>query len=342
MQRRWKPQCLPTRKTISIVVLLSILVSLLAIPGCTTYKVDRNTVSSNQLVVNDKPSMDETAPATSIEQPSHGGANTTLSTETRERIESDLQNLAESSEMSVGVAFIDLTTGEIIDYQGSASFTSASMIKLLIAYAFLEQVENGSYTLDDYYTLQASDIVGGTGTLSSLGAGARITYREILTKMISVSDNTGANILINAVGMDSVNAAASKLELSATTLNRYMMDSNAMSNGIENYTSALDTALLFERIYNGSFVNPEASSLMLQALEAQEDIGGILNGLPPGVTFAHKTGTLNTVRHDGGIVEGDQPFVLVVLCGGSGFYEQGALSTMSRIASCVYTDATNG
>lgn len=244
-----------------------------------------------------------------------------------------LEALANASGMQVCTVVTDLRTGATAGYQSNEQMVSASMIKLVIAYAFLEQaVANGGYSLDGMYTLQPGDIVGGTGTLGSLGAGATVSYREILTKMISVSDNTGTNILIDAVGMDAVNATARNLGLTATQLNRHMMD----FNGTENYTSASDVAKLLEKAYNGTFVNAEGSALVMQALEAQQDIGGLLNGLPAGTVFAHKTGTLTTVRHDGGIVEGERPFVVVVLCGGAGFYEGGALSTMAQIASAAY------
>ena len=242
-----------------------------------------------------------------------------------------------ASGMQVGVAIVDLASGARGGYLADEPMVSASMIKLAIAYAFLEQVAAGNYSLDGYYTLQPSDIVGGTGTLSGYGAGAQVTYGEILNKMISVSDNTGANVLIDAVGMDAVNATARKLELSATQLNRYMMDTDAIAAGVENYTSANDVAALLEMAYNGSFVSPEYSSVVVEALEQQQDYGGIMAGLPADVTFAHKTGTLSTVRHDGGIVECERPFVLVTLCGGPGFYEQGALNAMAQIAGTTYS-----
>ena len=256
-----------------------------------------------------------------------------------EQASADMQAIAQASGMEVNAAVIDLTSGGVAGYRGSEPMVSASMIKLAIAYAFLERVQAGEYSLDAYYTLQSSDIVGGTGTLAGLGAGASVSYGELLNKMISVSDNTGANVLISAAGgMDAVNASARSLGLSATSLNRYMMDSSAMAAGIENYTSADDVAKLLQMAYEGTFVDASSSALVMQALEEQSDYGGVLAGLPSGVTFAHKTGTLSTVRHDGGIVEGDHPYALVVLCGGDGFYEQGALNAMAQIASATYAD----
>ena len=111
-----------------------------------------------------------------------------------------------------------------------------------------------------------------------------------------------------------------------------------MAQGIENYVSADDLAVLFRMVYNGTFVDSESSELVLQALEQQTDNAGIPQGLPADIVFAHKTGTLSNVRHDGGIVECGHPYVLVVLCSGSGFNEEGALFSMEQIASATYSE----
>ena len=247
-----------------------------------------------------------------------------------------IQGIGDSCGMDAGIAVIDLKTGARGGYQADDSMISASMIKLIIAEAFLQQVASGNIGLDEYYTLQSSDIVGGTGSLGGYGAGAQVTYGEMLNKMISESDNTATNIIIDRVGMDAVNAEADLLGLEGTKLNRYMMDYDAIAAGNENYVSANDVAQLLEMIYDGTFVDARCSDIMLQALEQQVDYGGIMAGLPDNVVFAHKTGTLDSVLHDGGIVEGEHPFVIVVLCGGPGFYVQGAMTTMAQVADAAY------
>ena len=255
------------------------------------------------------------------------------------KLNASIEGVAANTSMPIYVSVIDLPTGAVAGYQSDTRVMSASMIKMLIAHAFLEQVKAGAFSLDDTYTLKGSDIVGGTGTLCELGAGAEVTYREILMRMINVSDNTGTNILIDAVGMDAINEDAKRLKLKQTELNRHMMDYDAIAAGLDNYTCASDMAKLMRRVYKGTFVDADSSALVLEALRQQEDWCGIKNGLPEGTSFAHKTGTHTLVRHDGGIVEGDHPFVLVVLCGGDDtYYEQGALDAMANVASAVYAD----
>ena len=76
-----------------------------------------------------------------------------------------------------------------------------------------ELVEAGAFSLDDTYALQYSDFVGGTGSLSALGAGAEVSYREIVRRMICASDNTATN---NGEGQDSaLNADTTMVEAPA-------------------------------------------------------------------------------------------------------------------------------
>ncbi len=250
----------------------------------------------------------------------------------------DLTRIAQESGMDVCVSAVDLTSGAKATYQSDKKMLSASMIKLLIAETFLRQVSEGAHALDDVYVLKDSDIVGGAGSLGYRGAGAEVAYREVLKLMIAESDNTAANILIDACGMDAINAESKRLKLKCTELGRHMMDTQAAANGYDNYTCADDLAKLLRKVYNKTFVNEEMSALMLECLEAQTDNDCISTGLPAGTVFAHKTGSLANVRHDGGIVEGDKPFVIVVLCGGDGFSESAALRVMGQMGEVAYKD----
>ena len=240
--------------------------------------------------------------------------------------------------MDVSVSALNPVTGESVTYRSDKKMLSASMIKLLIAEAFLNQVSEGKHKLEDTYTLKESDIVGGTGSLGGRGAGAKVTKREMLKLMIAESDNVAANVLIDLCGMDAINAEAKRLGLKETKLGRHMMDTEAAEKGHDNYTSADDLMVLLKMVYDKTFVNEKMSAFMLECLEAQTDSTCISQGLPSGTVFAHKTGSLPTVRHDGGIVEGKTPFIIVALCGGKGFGAGNAQDTMAEIGKAAYED----
>ena len=240
--------------------------------------------------------------------------------------------------MLVEVAVRDLDSCMAVSVRGDERLPSASMIKLLVASCLLQRIEEGSAALDDTLALGPEDVVGGSGSLGWRGAGAVVSYRELLHAMIAESDNTATNALIGALGQDAINAEAHRLGLSCTSLGRRMMDEEARAAGVDNYTCANDMAAILQGVWTGEIAGAELRATMVDALEDQQDLGGILLGLPAGTVFAHKTGALADVRHDGGIVEGAHPYVLVVLCGGDGFYEQRALAVMAEVARIVHAD----
>lgn len=195
-------------------------------------------------------------------------------------------------------------------FDGSDRHVAASMIKLAIMGTLFDQESKGAINLSDSVTLQASDIAGGTGVIGSQGAGSTWTYHELLEHMIQDSDNTATNMLIDKLGMSAVNTWASSFGLKETQLNRQMMD---LDSGVENYMSAEDAAKILKAIWNGNFVSASASKDALAILEGQNETTGLEAGLPSGATFAHKTGTLDNVLNDGGIVETSKPFIIAVM-----------------------------
>ena len=199
-----------------------------------------------------------------------------------------------------------------VDVNGDEPFVSASIIKLAILGTLLDQAQSGALSLDDSVTVGPSDIVGGTGVIQASGAGGSYTYRQLAAYMIQDSDNVATNLIIDAVGMSAVNEYASEIGLTQTALNRRMMDFAA---GDENYTSANDVAHMLQLIYQGKLVSSDASEFALDLLKGQHDNAGLLEGLPAGSVFAHKTGTLDGVFNDGGIALDRNPYVMVVLSG---------------------------
>ena len=254
-----------------------------------------------------------------------------------DELKSEVESVLSDAVIDVGVVFVDLSDADRIagfSVNGDTPLVAASMIKLAVATEFLDEVETGEIAMEEPYTVQAGDIVGGTGSVQSAGAGSTYTYGELARLMISESDNVGANVLIERMGMDAVNAQMEELGLANTHLVRKMMDESAMAERKENLMSAQDAAVLLALVYQGKLVSPTASAFMLEALEAQTDSVGLTQGLPEGVEFAHKTGTLAQVKNDGGIVEAEKPYVLVMFC--SGADDATALELMGKVSKLVY------
>ena len=191
------------------------------------------------------------------------------------------------------------------DVNGDKPFVSASIIKLAILGTLLDQAQSGVLSLDGTVTVSPSDIVGGTGVIQASGAGESYTYRQLAAYMIQDSDNIATESDYRCgrhAGRERV--CELKFGLTQTVLNRRMMDFAA---GDENYTSANDVARMLQLIYQGKLVSSDMSEFALDLMKGQHDDAGLLEGLPVGSVFAHKTGTLDGVFNDGGIVLDQNP-----------------------------------
>jgi beta-lactamase class A len=80
----------------------------------------------------------------------------------------------------------------------------------------------------------------------------RVTNHDLAQFMVAVSDNAAANVLIDRVGRDNVNAMLRGLGLSKTMLRRQMMDVAAARQGGENVSTPREMVQLLETIYQAS------------------------------------------------------------------------------------------
>ena len=202
-------------------------------------------------------------------------------------------------------------------------FPAASVIKLPILAAVYLADRKGKIDINEVYKLKQSDKTGGSGMLKSTPAGREYTYKELLSLMVSKSDNTAANIFVEKLGFDYLNKAFADLGCLDTVINRRVCDLRARDQGIRNIISARDAAYLLEEIYRRRCVDREASEHMMQLLLNQEVDDRIPRYLPEITKVANKTGTIRGVVHDVGIIfvlPGD--FILCVLTEGAPGYAE--------------------
>jgi beta-lactamase class A len=151
--------------------------------------------------------------------------------------------------------------------------------------------------------------------------------------MITESDNIATNLLLDRIGMDSVNHRIQRLGFTDTVLRRRMMDFGAAASGRENLTSVMDIACLLDRIHRTCCINKSADSAMSRILARQTDRCKIPLLLPPGIVCQHKTGELPGAEHDAGIIFSPSgPYVLSVMSDGLTDPERGRriVATLSR------------
>jgi beta-lactamase class A len=179
-------------------------------------------------------------------------------------------------------------------------FSSASLIKVPILLAVLNYFESNNLSLEQEIKITPEEWVDFS--VISEQRLEQSTIYELLVWMIITSDNTAANVLIDFLGMDALNQYFREIGLLHTTIQRKMMDFERLAQGFDNTTSARDMALLFSRIYRRDLFSSAFSELTLEILSRQRIHESLTRYLVDDVKIAHKTGGLETVDHDAGIV----------------------------------------
>lgn len=224
-------------------------------------------------------------------------------------LQQQIEELTQPYGSSVSVCIIDASNGNYCHVNSDKALVSASMIKLAVLCEYMHAVDNGQLDPADRVALKNMNVVGGTGLIQT-ERHASYTYDELCRYMIMYSDNTATNVLINKLGQDAINERVQALGCKNTSLNRQLM---ALNTNTENWISARDAATILYKIKNGTASSSTICAKALEYLSKQTDNEGMAEGISSGA-FAHKTGSLRSMRHDGGIVLGRHPYVIVALC----------------------------
>jgi beta-lactamase class A len=230
------------------------------------------------------------------------------------QLEDKVRATATSVNGVVGVVIQDLDGEARLALNEDVVFTQASSIKLPLLVELFRQVDEGRQDLDAIVVLDEDDVVPGSGVLQQLTPGeVRLPLRDFATLMITVSDNTATNMIIDRVGMENVNETMARLGLPHTKLQRKMQDSEAVRADRENLSTPGEQARLLELIYRGEVLSEASREEVLRILSIPKS-SRIRALLPPDTRVAHKTGGVPGVSVDVGIVllEG-RPFIVSVM-----------------------------
>jgi len=231
-----------------------------------------------------------------------------------QKLEATINGVDRNLEGVLGVAILDLTTGQKYFLHADEVLPTASSIKIAILAELYRQAQQGKIKLGDLYTLQSSDLVGGSGIAGALTPGVtRLTIRDVAALMISVSDNSATNIIIDRIGIENVNALLDSLSLTQTRLRRKMMDVKAAGEGRENIATPREMVTLLESLYRGRVLNKPMTEDFFTLLSVHKE-SYIPRELPEDLRIANKPGELEGVRNDSGIVfTGSRPFAISVM-----------------------------
>ncbi|MFJ7666887.1 serine hydrolase [Lysinibacillus sp. NPDC097195] len=212
-----------------------------------------------------------------------------------------IQRIIQNAPYKVHMFVKDFKTNQfIVKERLDEPFSSASLIKVPILVAVLDTIEHCNTSLHQELTIRPEDWVDFS-VLSEQRITTSTIY-ELLVWMITTSDNTATNVFIDMIGMKALNSCFRKMGLTGTLIQRKMMDIERLGQGIDNVTTARDMAHLFSQIYEQTILTPPLSQLVIEILCRQRFHDCLRRYIVDDIKIAHKTGSLDSVDHDVGIL----------------------------------------
>mgnify|MGYP000008806444 CR=1 FL=1 len=229
------------------------------------------------------------------------------------QLERHIATLADGSRGRIGVAAVDLSTGEQISVLGDQAFPMASTSKIAIAATFLEMVDQGRLSLTSEFPLMLPVRSRKFSTaVAPVREGEYMPAHELIDLMITRSSNPATDALIAAVGgVEVVNDWAQRAGIEEFQLTRdiatLVRDDGEFDPAvhIDLRDSSTPQAMveLLSGIYQGQWLTPESRMVIIDAMErCRTGTRRIPALMPDDVTVAHKTGSLNNTSSDIGIL----------------------------------------
>ena len=202
-------------------------------------------------------------------------------------LEQQLSSLVAGTSADVGIAALDLKTGETVSIKGNTPFPMASTVKVAVAALYLAQVDHGRRSLDDTINGQSA--------------------RNLMKRMLIHSDNRATDILMADLG-------------GPKRLNQWLHDNGVTGLRVDRNIdqllrakrdlwdrrdSSTPTAMveLLKRIHSAQLITPESRNYLLEVMaKCQTGRNRMKALLPFGTPVEHKTGTLNGYTSDVGFI----------------------------------------
>jgi beta-lactamase class A len=215
-------------------------------------------------------------------QPAAAASSPSLTT-----LEQRLSSLVANNSADVGVAALDLNTGETVSIKGNTPFPMASTVKVAVAALYLAQVDHGRRSLDDTINGQSA--------------------RSLMARMLIHSDNRATDILLKDLGGPGAvhdwlrDNGVSGLRVDRT-IGELLHSKRDLWDRRDSSTPVAMVDLL-KRIYTAELIKPESRDYLLDLMARCETGRNRMKALLPfGTPVEHKTGTLDGLADDVGFI----------------------------------------
>ena len=265
----------------------------------------------------------------------------------------EIYELLSKLDGTVGLYVEVMDTGEVFEINPDYVFPSASVIKIPMLALLLRDVQEKRADWNAPRAIAPNNRVGGTGILVSLDADYAPSLSVLATLMITLSDNTATNEIMDIIGIDRFNQFCRDMGYSHIMLMRKMLDFESIKQGRNNYMCAGEAGRLLSSIAKGEFVNKEVCETIIGIMERQQCLNklpALLPAIPswaskeertnmkPGtVLVANKTGDLTGIQHDVGVftLPDGRRYVIAMFTGGLASDRDGIMA-IAKVSRAVY------
>ena len=240
-------------------------------------------------------------------------------------LEAKLTALAGTHHGKITLYAEDITTGRTVAINADTPVQTASVIKLTVLYEALQQIREGKTHFEDKVTLTRDDQVSGSGILPIFDTPQTLTFKDVLTLMIVLSDNTATNLAIDHLGLKNIDDRIVSLGLKDTWLYKKVyrppagpMPADQKIFGLGK-TTAREMASVMKRFVTCDLNPPGSTAVPTPADHALCDAAMHMlknqfyrNSIPRYLetmdttegesAIGNKTGALDAVRNDVGVV----------------------------------------
>lgn len=237
-----------------------------------------------------------------------------------------VEEVLEGEDGKYAVYIENLKTGEVYEKNSSEQFASASLYKLWVMGETYRQIINGRVLKN---RVMSDDVAKINERFNIATEAAELkegeismTVDEALYDMIANSDNYSALLLSQTIRLSNV----------TDFMEEYGYEDSHLDPPT---TTASDIARFYRQLYNKDIINDAVSTEMMALLKDQTWNDRIPKYLPEDIVIAHKTGELDGVKHDAGIVFTDQGDYIIVLLSDTDS-QQNAAEVEARISEAVY------
>lgn len=205
-----------------------------------------------------------------------------------------------------GYVATHLQSGKYFASNPNSVFPQASAIKIPIAWELFRQAASNILSLDDLLSVDPMNGAGGCGILQDFEAGiSQVSLADLAMLMIKLSDNVATNLLIDHLGIESVNRRIKALGLSQTRLRRRMMDFEARDRGLVNNSTPNEANLLLQTLIADSqsedSFTKQAATQTLGLLSISKE-SPLTSAIPSDYRIASKPGMLKGLRTEWAII----------------------------------------